>query len=169
MKIISVLEARALIAGNTVSAKLEFESIEKLSGRILGENVYAPFPAPLFDNSAMDGFALRSLDTRGSSLKTPVLLKLKGVIPAGFSGKLDISAGECAQCMTGAPIPAGADAVVPVENTSGFEQSGPVNIFLETKAGRHIRYKGEETKKGELLIKKGTMISPTELGILATF
>lgn len=169
MKIISVLEARALIAGNTVSAKIEFESIEKLSGRILGENAYAPFPAPLFDNSAMDGFALRSFDTRGSSLKTPALLKLKGVIPAGFSGKLDIGPGECAQCMTGAPIPAGADAVVPVENTSGFEQSGPVNIYLEAEAGRHIRYQGEEIKKGELLIRKGTMISPTELGILATF
>ncbi|MEE8436999.1 MAG: gephyrin-like molybdotransferase Glp [Candidatus Neomarinimicrobiota bacterium] len=169
MKLISVGEARTLIAGNTVSAKIEFEPIEKLSGRILGDNVYAPFPTPLFDNSAMDGFALRAQDTRGATLKTPVLLKLKGVIPAGFSGKLAIGAGECAQCMTGAPIPAGADAVVPVEKTSGFDQPGPVNIFLEAKAGRHVRYQGEETKKGELLIGKGTMISPPELGILATF
>jgi len=166
---ISVFEAHKIIKKNMIPCTTENESIDKLSNRVLSENVKAPFDTPSFNNSAMDGFALKAIDTLGAGADTPVELKDIGVIPAGYSGKMKIGSGESAQCMTGAAIPVGADAVVPVEKTSGFNNLGKVKIFIETKVDRHIRFKGEETQQGELLIRKNTKISPTELGILATF
>ena len=112
---------------------------------------------------------MRSEDTLGSSVDTPVRLNMVSISAAGSPTEVTIGSGECAQCMTGAKIPDGADAVIMVEDTSGFSDGDSVQIFLEVHPEKHIRRKGEEISKGELLIQKGTKITASELGTCATF
>ena len=149
---------------------LDIEKIElKNSGnRVLAEDILANFPSPLFDNSAMDGFAVRSSDLSGAKHSSPIQLKLIGISSAGSPTDIIVREGQCVQCMTGAKIPAGADSIIMVENTSGFDNN-VVQFFSETSIGNNIRKKGEEVEKGTTLILKGTRITPSEIGILATF
>lgn len=168
-KMISVQEAQKII-GEQVSGPLtETVLLADATDRILTEDIQASFPMPRFDNSAMDGFAVRAIDTKGASTESPVFLELVGVVPAGSPGLLEVGPGQCVQCMTGAPIPKGADAIVMVENSSGFDNGAMVRVFLEAKAGKHIRWQGEEIRGRDILIAKGTRITPAELGTLATF
>ncbi len=168
-KMISVQEAQQIIGEQLSGPLTEVVSLANATDRILTKDIRASFPMPRFDNSAMDGFAVRGIDTKGASSKSPVLLELVGVVPAGSSGLLEVGPGQCVQCMTGAPIPKGADAIVMVENSSGFDNGTLVKIFLEAKAGKHIRWQGEEIQERDILIAKGTRITPAELGTLATF
>ena len=117
----------------------------------------------------MDGFAVRSSDTIGASKNNAITLKNIGISSAGSPSQLKLNQGECIQCMTGAKIPAGSDAVVMVEHTSGFSDNSTVKIMIETQPDMHIRKKGEEIQKGDILISKGTRITPSEIGICATF
>ena len=88
---------------------------------------------------------------------------------AGTPSNVSLNPGECIQCMTGAKIPDGADAIIMVEDSSGFSDSGTVQIMIETFPGKHIRKMGEEIKEGEILIQKGTTVTPSEIGTCATF
>ncbi|GIT74918.1 MAG: hypothetical protein Ct9H300mP29_9120 [Candidatus Neomarinimicrobiota bacterium] len=133
---------------------VELLPLQECGDRTLAENIIASFPSPQFDNSAMDGFAVRSEDTLGTSVDTPVRLNMVSISAAGSPATVFIGQGECAQCMTGAKIPDGADAVIMVEDTSGFSDGDSVQIFFEAHPGKHIRRKGEEISKGELLIQK---------------
>jgi molybdopterin molybdotransferase len=117
----------------------------------------------------MDGFAVCAADTIGASQENPIELKMVSISSAGSPSDVMIGPGECAQCMTGAAIPKGADAIVMVEDTSGFTDNKIVQIMIETTPGKHIRMEGEEIKKGNVLIQKGTQITPGEIGTLATF
>lgn len=162
-------EAKSIVNSHLFRLGTETVQLNKSSDRTLAEDVVASFPSPMFDNSAMDGFAVRSRDTVGARNEKPVTLKMVSISAAGSPSDLEIGSGECAQCMTGAEIPKGADAVVMVEDTSGFSDSDTVKIFLETLPGKHIRKKGEEIKEQELLIPKGTPITSSELGTCATF
>ena len=139
------------------------------ANRVLAEDVVASMPSPSFDNSAMDGFAVRAEDIGRASKENPITLKVVSISSAGSPSELEIGTGECAQCMTGAAIPNGADAVVMVEDTSGFLDSKSVQIFCEVAVGKHIRTKGEEISEGDLLIAKGTLVTASEIGICATF
>lgn len=166
---ISVKEAHDIIDNNTFVIDKEYISINDVTGRILAEDILASFSQPRFLNSAMDGFALRSQDTIGASNNTPILLRNIDVSSAGSPSELMINSGECIQCMTGAKIPKGADAVIMVEHTSGFSDNENIQIINQVDEGKNIRKIGEEIKKGELLIRKGTKITASELGICATF
>ena len=97
----------------------------------------------------MDGFAVRSVDTIGASNDSPVTLNMVGVSSAGTPSNVSIKEGECIQCMTGAKIPNGADAIVMVEDSSGFSEADVVQIMIETSPGKHIRKEAEEIKKGK--------------------
>ena len=159
---ITVEDAKQIIDKETVP-------LQESRGRYLAEDIAASFPMPRFDNSAMDGFAVRAGDTIGSTKDNPVSLNLIGGIAAGEPGNLKVGKGECAQCMTGASVPDGADAVVMVEDTNGYDNGDTVKIFLEAKPGKHIRYKGEEIAEGAVLIRQHQEITPAELGTMATF
>ena len=166
---ITVHKAKSIIDQYLTQLNSEVILINESSKRIIYHDLEASFPSPRFDNSAMDGFAVRSVDTIGASKEDPVSLKVIGISSAGIPSNLTLNPGECIQCMTGATIPNGADAVLMVEHTSGFSDNDSVLIFLETHPEKHIRKKGEEVQKGDPLISKGTRITPSEIGTLASF
>lgn len=166
---ITVKEAKSIIQKHIPLLGTETVLLNEAGSRVLAQEITATFPSPIFDNSAMDGFAVRAVDTKGASQSNPITLKMVSVISAGSPSDVAISFGESAQCMTGGKIPDGADAIVIVEDTSGFSDANSVIIFAETQPGKHIRKQGEEIQKGDVLIPKGTSITPSEIGTLANF
>jgi molybdopterin molybdotransferase len=166
---ISFQKAKSIINNNTFELQSERVYLTLAGNRVLGQDIVATFPSPIFDNSAMDGFAVRSRDTKGASPENPVTLTMVSISSAGTPSNVSLNPGECIQCMTGAKIPDGADAIIMVEDSSGFSDSGTVQIMIEAFPGKHIRKMGEEIKEGEILIQKGTTATPSEIGTCATF
>ena len=147
---ISLKKAKSIISENIFILKDEKVNIKKSVGRILRENIVASFPSPRFDNSAMDGFAVRAGDTKNATADKPTELKIVDISSAGTPSDITVGLGECAQCMTGAKIPKGADSIVMVEDTSGFSDNSYVKVMISVPHGAHIRKKGEEINKDEL-------------------
>ncbi len=162
---ISVEEALNRILKVIIPLGQEKVNILDSLGKVIGEDIYANRNIPPKDNSAMDGYALRAEDTLGAYGKKPVILNVIEDIPAGTIPQKDIGAGEASRIMTGAPIPAGANAVVRVEDTE--KDGGKVKIFVEAQKGQDIRLAGEDVKKGELVIHRGYVVRPAEIGMLA--
>ena len=132
-------------------------------GLTVAEDLRAPHPLPRFDNSAMDGYAVRAEDTTG----TPVELRVTGEVRAGsISSEESLAPGTAVRIMTGAPVPEGANAIVPVEVT---EESGDVVRILESvEAGRHVRPAGDDVDTGQLVVPAGTELGPGELALVAS-
>ncbi|MFD1547269.1 molybdotransferase-like divisome protein Glp [Nonomuraea guangzhouensis] len=141
-------------------APLELD-LEQALGTTLAEEVSSPVPQPPFDNSAMDGYAVRARDV----VDVPVTLAVIDDVAAGSSELRAVGPGHAVRIMTGAPLPAGADAVVPVEWTNG----GTVSVTIDRApvAGNAIRRAGEDVQAGEVVLKPGTVIGPAQLGIIA--
>ena len=134
-------------------------------GAVLAGDVTAQYPLPSFDNSAMDGYAVRSADVAGASENSPVTLPVHGEIAAGDTGPHVLVPGSVIRIMTGAALPPGADAVVPVEQTDGgIEQ---VTIRQGAAAGGSVRMTGGDAKPGDLLLTAGTRLGAVHLGLLA--
>jgi len=135
-------------------------------GRVLGEDIIATRDNPPWDNSAMDGFAVRWEDIKQEhAITKPVELSVIEDVPAGKTATKAVGAGQAIRIMTGAAIPKGADTVIKVEET---ESSGDrVRIFKAPDRGANIRPQGEDVKKGDCIIAKGTQIRPAEAGMLA--
>ena len=166
---ISIKEAHDIINSSIPNSKIERVAFNHSSGRILAKDVFSSFDQPLFNNSAMDGFAIRSADIKNATKESPIKLSSIATIAAGNDiSNISISRGLCAQIMTGAPIPRGADTVVIVEKTSGFENV-EVSFFESAKYGQNIRKIGEEIVSGTKLINSGTTIGPSEIGMFAVF
>ncbi|MBP2389161.1 molybdotransferase-like divisome protein Glp [Aeromicrobium fastidiosum] len=134
-------------------------------GLPLHESFVAPMDLPLFDNSAMDGYAVRAEDVASASRERPVTLPVVGEIQAGSARPFAISAGTAVKIMTGAPIPRGADAVVPYEQTD--RGNARVQIFASTEKGQRIRPKGDDVTTGDTVLAEGTVLGPREIGLLA--
>lgn len=132
--------------------------------RILAESVAASEPLPAFDNSAMDGYAVRAVDVRGATAGSPVVLPVAGDIPAG-AAVVDLAPGTALRIMTGAPLPRGADAVVEVEVTD--RGTSEVAITAERTAGTFVRSTGGDVAVGDLVLEAGTLLGPAPLGVLA--
>lgn len=134
-------------------------------GLPLAEAIDAPVSLPGFDNSAMDGYAVRAEDVAGASASDPVELPVVGEIAAGRSGALALSPGTAVKIMTGAPVPAGADAVVPYEVTD----RGVARVLISEPVGvgRHIRRAGEDVQAGDRLFEAGQVLGPRQIGLLA--
>jgi molybdopterin molybdotransferase len=130
-------------------------------GRILAEDVSAPFDLPRWDNSAMDGFAVRAADCAPDA-SLPVI----GMIAAGDSTSPDLRPGCALQILTGAPMPAGADTVIPFEEVR--EESGTIRLTRAPEAGDHVRLRGGDIHSGELCLASGRLIGPPEIAILAS-
>ena len=147
---------------------LEPEKIPLLNavGSVLQEDIYAKRDNPPADNSAMDGYALRFNDISSLDQNYPASLKVVEDIPAGQKPSKSIHSGEASRIMTGALVPDGADTVVMVEDTE--KKNGSVLILKPQKGGSHVRKKGEDFKKGDLLLSKGNLVTPSNIAIIAT-
>ncbi len=130
------------------------------------EDVVAPIRLPRFDNSGMDGYAVRTADVVTASDDTPVTLPVIGEIGAGRAGVSDVPPGTSAKIMTGAPLPDGADTVVPYEWTDRGARA--VRITRAPEVGQHVRYVGEDVEEGDVLVEAGTALGPRHLGLLAS-
>ena len=159
-------DAQRTVLEGTIPLGLEKVSLLEALGRVLGEDIIAERDNPPWDNSAMDGFALRWEDIKQEhAITKPVELKVIEDVPAGTVATKTVGPGEAIRIMTGAPVPKGADTVVKVEET---ESSGDaVRIFKALERGANVRPQGEDVKKGDTIIAKGTQIRPAEAGMLA--
>lgn len=135
-------------------------------GMVLAEDLAATGPVPGFDGSAMDGFAVRSSDTRGAKRGSPVALSLSGESRAGTPAAQPLGAGGAFRISTGAMVPAGADSVVRVEDAS--LEGDRVMVEAEVEPGRDIRRAGEDVEAGETVLRAGTRIGPAELGVIVS-
>ncbi|HTY73424.1 MAG TPA: gephyrin-like molybdotransferase Glp [Actinomycetes bacterium] len=134
-------------------------------GCSLAEDVVAPYPLPPFDNSAMDGYAVRAEDVTGATEDSPVVLPVTGDLPAGVVSAYALTPGSAVRIMTGAPVPAGADAIVPVELTD--QGIARVSVKAPVEVGRHIRRSGDDVSAGDVVLAAGTRLGPRHLGLLA--
>jgi molybdopterin molybdotransferase len=162
---ISVEAALSRILAAIRPLGLEKVNLLDALGRVIGEDIVASRPIPPKDNSAMDGYALRSADSRGASPEKPVVLDVIEDIPAGAIPRKRVGQGQAARIMTGAPVPVGADAVMRMEDTEKDGQA--VKVFVEATVGQDVRLAGEDVRTGETVISCGDMIRPAEIGMLA--
>jgi molybdopterin molybdotransferase len=166
---ITVHEAHQIIAAATRQSEATISApLQQLRGRVLAEEVCAGFAMPRFTNAAMDGFAVRFGEIAGTSEDAPVTLPVSQELAAGALSTEPLAPGSCARIMTGAPLPEGADTVVPFEQTSGFA-SDAVEFYKAPKQGANIRHAGEEVERGTVLAAAGTRVTPAEIAVLATF
>ncbi|MGI5398364.1 gephyrin-like molybdotransferase Glp [Streptomyces sp. CA-135486] len=153
-------------------------------GCVLVEDVTVPVALPPFDNSSMDGYAVRTADVAGASEEFPAVLTVIGDVAAGSGGLPTVGPGEAARIMTGAPLPPGAEAVVPVEWTDGGTgggsattmrpageapqgASGEVRVHRPVEARAHVRSRGSDVQAGDLALEAGTVLGPPQIGLLA--
>jgi molybdopterin molybdotransferase len=141
--------------------------LDEAEGAVLTEDVTAAWPLPPFDNSAMDGYAVLAADVAGATEERPVTLPVRGEVAAGDTGRHELTAGGCIKIMTGAPLPPGADAVVPVEWTDGGPAGGRVVIMRAADPGNAIRRAGGDAAVGNVLLTAGTRLGPVQIGLLA--
>ena len=140
-------------------------SLEDADGGVLAEDITAQWPLPPFDNSAMDGYAVRAADLAAATAEHPVTLPVTGEVAAGDTREHQVAPGSCVRIMTGAPIPAGADAVVPVELTDGG--IAQVAIREAARPGDSVRRAGGDAVPGDALLAAGIRLGPAALGLLA--
>lgn len=140
-------------------------ALAEAQGLVLSDDVVAPLALPVFDNSAMDGYAVLAEDTTGAAPEHPAVLPVAEDIPAGRTDVLTLKPGTAHRIMTGAPVPAGATAIVPVEDTDGGVHT--VAIRRTGLSGKHIRRSGEDVAPGTTVLRKGQVATPPMLGLAA--
>jgi molybdopterin molybdotransferase len=163
---ISVEAALEKILSHIQPLGFEKVSLLEAQGRVIAEDIYATRDIPPLDNSAMDGYAVRSEDIQEASSSRPVRLEIIEDLPAGSVSRKTVGKGEAIRIMTGAPIPRGADTVVQVEDTA--KEDRYTQIFRAVPLGENIRRAGEDVGKGDRVIAKGDLIRPAEVGMLAS-
>lgn len=134
-------------------------------GCVLAEDVAARGSLPGFTNSAMDGYAVRAQDVAGASPDAPVFLPVVNDIAAGNTAPLSLAPGQTMRIMTGAPMPRGADAVVPVEATDGGVVR--VQVTVPSVVGQHVREEGDDVHAGDVVLRRGTLLGPGQIALLA--
>jgi molybdopterin molybdotransferase len=161
---ISLDEARQYVLERVTPAPPVAVALEDAAGLVLAADVVAGETVPPFDNTAMDGFAVVASDTAAA----PVVLEVMGTVAAGSVADTGIEPGQAMRIMTGAPMPAGADAVVMVERTRYDEEAGTVDVEITVPPGNHVRGAGEDVRPGALLFSAGTQLFAGHLGVLAS-
>ncbi|MFD5803474.1 MULTISPECIES: molybdotransferase-like divisome protein Glp [unclassified Streptomyces] len=153
-------------------------------GCVLVDDVTVPLSLPPFDNSSMDGYAVRVTDVAGASEEFPAVLEVVGDVAAGQADPPSVGPGQAARIMTGAPLPPGAEAVVPVEWTDGGLGEGPVSgmrarslapegaegqvhVYRPADPRAHVRAKGSDVRSGDRALEAGTVLGPPQIGLLA--
>jgi len=163
---ISVHDALTKILETVMPLAGERVSLLQATGRILAEDVYSERDVPPFDNSAMDGYAMRWADTQRASADQPVPLTVLEVIHAGAVPSQTVVAGAASKIMTGAVVPPGADTVIRVEDTE--ERDGRVWIKSSGRLGNNVRACGEDIRRGQVVLEKGRILRAADMGLLAS-
>lgn len=146
--------------------RTETVSLTECIGRVLAETVTAPFDVPPFDRAAMDGYAVRSSEISSASSENPVTLRVIGTVYAGDPPpNWEVSGRTCAQIATGAPIPPGADTVVPFEDTR--REGKTVFVFKDFPEGKNITQRASDLAEGMTVLTEGTLLTPAKVGVLA--
>jgi molybdopterin molybdotransferase len=164
--VISLIEAQQRILGAVVALEPRLIALRDARGLVLARDVIASEMVPPFANTAMDGYAVRAADTASASDSAPAVLHVIGELAAGVAPTVPVGAGEAIRIMTGAPMPAGADAVVMVEHTESVDAG--VNIFHTATSGDHVRHAGGDLEIGQRVFDAGTLLTPAHLGVLAS-
>jgi molybdopterin molybdotransferase len=164
-------EAADIVLGAVSALPAERVPLGQALGRVLAETVQSPIDVPRWDNSAMDGYAVRSEDIEAAERRdgtvSPVELRIVEDVPAGMFPTRTLGPGECARIFTGAPIPQGADGVIRQEDTTRLG-AGTVRIDDPRDAGRNVRRRGEDIPTGSVVLESGTELGPAQLGVLAS-
>lgn len=173
MNLLSVVEARERILSHFQPVAAERLPLAECSQRVLAVDVAAAADLPPFDNSSMDGFAVQAADLLEAAPASPRTLRVVADIPAGSQPTIVLMPGQAARIMTGAPLPQGADAVVPVEDTdfqnraAGAPAPEQVQVFQSVKPGDSTRPRGMDVRAGEIVLRAGRVLKAPELGLLA--
>jgi molybdopterin molybdotransferase len=173
MTLLSVDQARERILSQFQPVSTEILLLAACSNRVLAQDIVATNDLPPFDNSSMDGFAVRAEDVADATNDSPRSLRVVADIPAGSHPTISLARGEAARIMTGAPIPEGADTVIPVEDTNfdnrdaGVPAPQEVQIFRSAKPGWNTRLRGMDIRAGEAVLSQGRVLKPQDLGLLA--
>lgn len=170
---ISVQKAQQRILSHFKPLETELVPLGAALGRVLTQSIYSEINLPLFDNSAVDGFALQAVDIASAGANDPVSLKVVADVPAGNVVETDISQGQTARIMTGAPIPNGANAIVMVEDTDASQQAlgdsvpDMVKVFRAVEHGGNIRRVGSDISCGQKIFSENSILRPQDIGMLA--
>ncbi len=171
---LSVEEARDNILSMMSVLNTVYIPLSDCLGHVLSKDISSIIDVPPWNNSAMDGFAVIANNTQGSSDSNPVKLNVIDSVYAGDMPNLKVSHNTAIRIMTGAPIPDGANAVVPFEQTNEIQQQlnskqlNTIDILKPVKENDYIRFRGEDIKSGDSIFTKGTILRPSEIGVLAT-
>ena len=171
---LSVEEAYERIMAYFDPLEAEDMPILEALGQVLAEDVVSPFQLPPLDNSAMDGYAVIHQDIVGASPDSPKLLRVIGQVAAGYVSGEEVVQGTAVRIMTGAPVPAGADTIVPFEETDEVARKrqglglAEIGVQQESPLGSHVRPAGEDLAKGEVVLSSGTVLGPSQIGVLAS-
>jgi len=174
---LSVEEARDKILEMFQPLEAERKPILEALGQVLAEDVVSTLTIPPLANSAMDGYAVRYTTIEGANPTTPKTLRVIGYLAAGQIPQQEVMDGSAIRIMTGAPIPEGADTVVPFEDTDEYERKtlgfasldiAEIRIMVDIPKGSNVRPAGQDIKKGQMVLAKGTPLRPSEIGVLAS-
>ena len=162
----TVSDAVARIVAGIEPLSVERVALLDALGRVLATPVVSPLTLPAWDNSAMDGYALRASDVEGASAEKPVSLTVLETVAAGAFPSRVVEAGTCTRIMTGAPLPEGVDTVIRLEDTDGGTER--VSIRSDRDAGRNVRHRGEDITTGTQVLARGQPIGAAQIGVLAS-
>jgi len=168
---ISLPEARDTVVGAMRPLAVERLPLPDALGRVLAEEIVSPLDLPPWDNSAMDGYATRAADVAGASVDDPRVLRVVDDIPAGSFPSRRVEPGTASRVMTGAPVPEGADGVIRVEHTLGGDTPAApefVRIVSDFDAGKNLRRRGEDLRRGERAMEVGRVLRAAEIGVAAS-
>jgi molybdopterin molybdotransferase len=174
---ISVEEARARILDVVQRLDTEERRLQEALGQVLAEDVVSPLTIPPLDNTSMDGYAVVAADTQGATPDSPVSLRVTGQVAAGYIYEGLVERGTAVRIMTGAPVPAGADAIVPFEETDEppgrsfgtfAKPTETVAIFKAARPGANVREAGEDIRAGEIVLQAGVQLGAAQIGVLAS-
>ncbi len=174
---ISVEEALSHILSHVAPLDPEPIPILEAQGRVLAEEIVSDINIPPFNNSAMDGYAVRAEDVKVATPQSPVSLRVIESVAAGYVARREVEPGTTVRIMTGAPMPAGSNAVVPYEDTSDMDRAkaerlarpaSVVEVRQAVGVGEHVRPAGEDVRQGERILPRGIVIRPQEIGVLAS-
>ncbi|MCK1985502.1 MULTISPECIES: molybdopterin molybdotransferase MoeA [Peribacillus] len=168
---ISIAEAVEKVMKHKLIGHAELIPLEESQDRFLAQDIVATNDVPHFNRSPYDGFALMSKDTAEGSINNPLEFEVVEELAAGMVSTIPIQKNQVARIMTGAQMPAECDAVIMLELTKEFEKDGKKYISFKRslREGENVSFQGEDAKKGDVLVKKGTAINPGIIGLLATF
>lgn len=172
--LLSVEDAFARIMGHFSPLDAEEKPLAECLGQVLAIDVRSPLDLPPLPNSGMDGYAVRQADIRGAAAGHPRLLRVIGVVAAGQVSSQTVTPGAAIRIMTGAPIPAGADTVVPFEETDEVQRRANaqpldrIAVQADLPRGSNLRAAGEDVRRGQLVLTAGTVVRPAEVAVLAS-